>query len=211
MLSCSLNVSCFLIFNKTQLSFTTLYLCELERHNAFMVRQKYRYSCTEILLSVPVLLQRTHSLLKQRNDKITCRGTRAVWKSSFILRWPKLILNNLSRKNKILIIFVRLQDTSLLLSTLDTLLSSTPSTLGTLNKDSIHHLKDNSRPLKTVNGSAQSCLDVMQYFFVNCTSVYVFYVNTLFYSWFFLNNKHAVFFNVNAMFFLGHQIIKSPC
>lgn len=157
MLSCSLNVSYFLNFNKTQLSFTTLYLCELERHEAFMVRQKYWYCCTEILLSIPVLLQRTHSVLKQRNDVMTCRGTRAVWKSSYILTWPKHILNNLSRKNKILILFVRLQDTSLLLSTLDTLLNSTPSTLGTLNKDSIHHLKGNSRPLRTVNGSAQFC------------------------------------------------------
>lgn len=115
-------------------------------------------------------------------------------KSSFILRWPKLILNNLSRKNKILIIFVRLQDTSLLLSTLDTLLSSTPSTLGTLNKDSIHHLKDNSRPLRTVNGSAQSCLDVMQYFFVHCTSVCFLCKYSFFYSWFFFKQQTCCFF-----------------
>lgn len=111
-------------------------------------------------------------------------------------------MNNLSRKNKILILFVRLQDTSLLLSTLDTLLSSTPSTLGTLNKDSIHHLKDNSRPLRTVNGSAQSCLDVMHYFFVHCTSVYVFYVNTLFFIHGFFKQQTCNFFNGDAMFLL---------
>lgn len=72
---CCLNVSFFLNFNKTQLSFTTLYLCELERHDAFMILWKYRYCCTEIFLSVSVLLQGTHSLLKQRNDVMTCRGT----------------------------------------------------------------------------------------------------------------------------------------